>query len=214
MSTNKPKILTQENIVQSLYPQVLTQKIYKAKVIFMGVLRDDPNYNQVRSFSANGRRYSVVDGGISYLPAEALAALQDAVPVYTVHANEKQKKDGIDHEDPSDKFKKMKNPRYDITILEEFKIGKDEAGKNILISVTETGKKAELDRAEKAAYAAIKAEIEQTVREEMEEKIRAEIAAETGSVMDDLEEDMEDVKLVEVSDEDFENLLNKDKDGE
>lgn len=214
MSTNKPKILTQENIVQSLYPQVLTQKIYKAKVIFMGVLRDDPHYNQVRSFSANGRRYSVVDGGISYLPAEALAALQDAVPVYTVHANKKQMKDGIDHEDPTDKFLKMRNPRYDITILEEFKVGKDDAGNNILVSVTETGKKAELDRAEKAAYAAIKAEIEQTVREEMEEKIRAEIAAETGAVMDELEEDMEDVKLEEVSDEDFEDLLNKDKDEE
>ena len=214
MSTNKPKILTQENIVQSLYPQVLTQKIYKAKVVFMGVLRDDPHYNQVRSFSANGRRYSVVDGGISYLPAEALAALQDAVPVYTVHANKKQMKDGIDHEDPTDKFMKMKNPRYDITVLEEFKIGKDETGKNILVSVTETGKKAELDRAEKAAYAAIKAEIEQTVREEMEEKIRAEVAAETGSVMDELEEDMEDVKLEEVSDEDFEDLINKDKDEE
>ena len=214
----QPKVLTRDDIIKRLPPQVLNQMIYKAKVIFLGVLKDDSNYQSVRSFSANGRRYSVVDGGISYLPKEALAALQDAVPVYTTHANKVQKEDGINHEDPSDRFKKMPNPRYDITVLEEFKIGKDDSGKNILISLSDQTKQAELDRADAAARAAIRKEIEDSVREDLEEKIRKEVEAEVKAEMEKKTEEYPDINIDEgssdvpepISDDDFDNLIGED----
>lgn len=206
MSTNRPKVFSREDILNRLPIQVLSQKVYKAKVVFMGVLRDDPNYNQVRSFSVNGRRYSVVDSGISYLPEEALRALQDAVPVYTVHANSQQAKDGVNHGDPSDQFRKMPNPRYNITILEEFQIGKDEAGNNVLVSLTDQSKEEELQRAQKAAYEAMKKELEEDLRIEIEEKVRKELSGKM------VEEDYPDVKIKEeipeaMDDDEFEELI-------
>jgi hypothetical protein len=211
MSTNKPKVLSKDDILNRLPTSVLTQNVYKAKVVFMGVPKDDPNYKAVRAFSANGNRYSVVDGGISFLPKEALHALLDAVPVFTVHANRSQEKDGINHGDPSDLFKKVKNPRYDITVLEEFKIGRDEDGNNILINLTEKGKDEELKRAEKAAYDAIKKELESSIREELEEKIRNEIKLEAKGEIEKMEEDYPDLKVESISDEDFDELVDGGK---
>lgn len=218
MSTNKPKVLSKDDILNRLPASVLTQNVYKAKVVFMGVPKDDPNYKAVRAFSANGNRYSVVDGGISFLPKEALHALLDAVPVFTVHANKTQEKDGVNHGDPTDLFKKVKNPRYDVTVLEEFKIGRDEEGNNILINLTEQGRDAELKRAEKAAYDAMKKELEKSIREELEEKIRSEIKTEAGEQVEKMEEDYPELKPEPVddepepiSDEDFESLIEGDK---
>jgi hypothetical protein len=192
MSTNKPKVLTQDDILKRLPEEVLHENVYKAKVIFMGVLKDDPNYKATRAFSVNGRRYSVVDGGISFLPKEALHALLDAVPKFTVHANKKQETDGINHGDPTDQFKKVANPRYDVTIIDEFKIGKDEAGNNILINLTEKGREAELAKAQQAAYAAIRKELEETIREELEEKYRKQRDEEAKAQVDKKEESYPD----------------------
>lgn len=122
------------DIVKKFSADVLTQKIYKAKVIFLGVDRKDPGYSKYKKIDVNCRPYLITDGEINYIPEEVKSALQDAVSYSSQPRNKKQEKDGMDYDDPTDRYEKIPDPRFDVTVLETFHIVINENGERELKS--------------------------------------------------------------------------------
>ncbi len=160
---------TLDSIARRLPSEVLDQKIYKAKVVFLGVDKKDAGYSKYKNFSANCHDYMVADGEISYLPEEALRALEDAVSYITKPANKKQEMDGIDGDNPRDKYEKVKDPRFDVTILDTMTIVIDENGVRTMKSDSQVSE-LELEETHKAIMKEERKRIEEEVRAEYEEK--------------------------------------------
>ena len=62
MGESIQNVITLDKIARSLPSEVLGQKIYKTKVIFLGIDKKDPGYSKYQKFSANCHDYQVVDG--------------------------------------------------------------------------------------------------------------------------------------------------------
>lgn len=160
---------TLDSIARKLPSEVLDQKIFKAKVVFLGVDKKDPGYSKYKNFSANCHDYLVADGEISYLPEEAYAALMDAVSYINKPANKKQADDGLDGDNPRDKYEKIKDPRFDVTILDTMTIVIDENGVRTMKSDSQVSE-LELEETHKAIMKEDRKRIEEEVRAEYEEK--------------------------------------------
>lgn len=157
---------TKDQIIKSLPSDVRNQRIYMARIVFLGVSKDRPEYVNNRIFSVNGHRYQVVDGAIAYLPKEAMSALGDAVPVKAAHKTEKQKEHGLSL-DKAETYQEVPIPRYDITIMKEFEIVERNGSLDLSEVVDNTKKEAdEIDREK----------IRQEYKEELEAEIRKEMA--------------------------------------
>lgn len=120
--------LTQEEIAKNVHADLVGTKFYKAKIVFLGVNKNDKNYKPFRSIGVNGRQFRIDDSMISYIPVSLLNAISDAVPVYTEYANDRQKEHGI-HYGTGERFMKVPNPKYDITIFQELTLDEDANGK-------------------------------------------------------------------------------------
>lgn len=160
---------TLDSIARKLPSEVLDQKVYKAKVVFLGVDKKDPGYSKYKNFSANCHDYMIVDGEISYLPEEALRALEDAVSYVNRPANKKQENDGVDGDNPRDKYEKVRDPRFDVTILDTMTIVIDENGVRTMKSDSQVSE-LELEETHKAILKEERKRIEEEVRAEYEEK--------------------------------------------
>lgn len=160
---------TLDTIARKLPSEVLDQKIYKAKIVFLGVDRKDAGYSKQKRFSVNCHDYMVLDGEVSYLPEEAKIALESAVSYINKPANKKQIDDGLDMENPADRYEKVADPRFDITVIDTMTIVIDENGKRSMKSdsiVTEL----ELEETHKAILKEERKRIEEEVRQEYEDK--------------------------------------------
>lgn len=169
-------VMTADRIARSLPLDVLKQKIFKCKVIFLDVDKRDGSYSKVKRFSANCHEYSVVDGEISYLPEEAYSALQNAVSYINRPATKAQEKDGINHESPADRYEKIEIKRFDLTVLDVMVLVIGEDGKRYFKSVSEKLTELEIDETQKAIIESEKDKIREEEREKYEEKLAAEIA--------------------------------------
>ena len=160
------------DIASKIPSDVMDQKILKTKVLFLDVNKNDKHYSPRKDFSVNGRRYMVVDGKEAYLPMEAYSALKQAVMKKKVAVSKRQERDGIDLNDPSDKYKVIDIPRFDLTVIDEYQLVVED-GVNKLISKNETvSEKAALETANLLAIEKEK-QIRQELEEEFEEKMRA-----------------------------------------
>lgn len=149
---------------------VMAQKVFKAKVVFLGIDRKSKEYNKYRTVGANGNKYLVEDGKIAYLPEEAYSALIDSCGLITKYKDGRQEKTGIDLEDPNDQYIKEKDPRFDVTIIGEYAIGKKD---NQIYLIP---KQMPIDDEAKAALDEAKAEmkrdLERQIREDLEEEFK------------------------------------------
>lgn len=148
---------------------VMAQKIFKAKVVFLGVDKKSKEYNKYKTIGANGNKYLVEDGKIAYLPEEAYNSLMDASGIIR-KMNTKQEKYGIDLDDPNDQYVKERDPRFDVTIIGEYAIGKKDNQVYLI------PKQMPLDDEAKSALDEAKAEmrkdLERQMREDLEEEFR------------------------------------------
>jgi len=163
-----------DKIVRSLPTSVLNQKIHKTKVVFLDVKKDDKWYSKFKHFSANGNDYSVVDSEISYIPEEAYNALASAVTVKWEPKNRKQELDGIDGENPNDKYKKVTIPRFDLTIVDTFRLVQEDGVKK-LISENETITKKIQDETIEALLVDKEKKMREEIEIEVEQRFQAKI---------------------------------------
>jgi len=183
---------TLESIARKLPSEVLDQKIFKTKVVFLGVDRKDPGYSKYKNFSVNCHEYLIVDGEISYLPEEAKCALQDAVSYINKPASKKQEEDGLDGDNPRDKYRKEEDPRFDLTIIDTMTVVIDENGKRTLKSdsLVTAQEKEETDKAilkeeRKRIEAEIRLEYEEKYNQKME-SLKSEIPEANESAIEQL----------------------------
>lgn len=169
MSETTLKDVSLDKIARTLPSEVLDQKIYKAKVVFLGVDKKDAGYSKYKNFSANCHEYMIEDGGISYLPEEAKSALEDAVSYINRPASKKQVDDGLDGDNPRDKYQKVSDPRFDVTVLEVLSVVIDDNGKRTLKSEKDVSAE-EREETIKAIVKEERIRIEKEVREEYEDK--------------------------------------------
>lgn len=161
----------------SLPSSTVNQKVFKAKVVFVGVDRKSGEYSKQRKFNVNGNEYMVQDGATHYLPEEAMSALSLAMDVSTSYKNKQQQKDGIDGSDPTDKFVKVENKKFDITILGEFEqVAQD--GKKYFAPVNDPIAEELKIEARKIALVEAKAELEAELRVKIEEEVREKVSRE------------------------------------
>lgn len=144
-----------DKVAMKMPAEVLGQKFYKAKILFLDVDRKDPGYSKYKRIDVNCHNYLIVDGEVSYIPHEVLSALRDAVS-YINRPNKTQDKDGIDHDNPRDRYEKIPNPRFDVTVLE-----------NLSIVIGDDGK-----RHFKSDSAVTQLEVEETSKRITEEKVK------------------------------------------
>ena len=163
-------IITSEAIAKSLPDEVLAQKIYKCKVVFLDTDKRDPGYTPVKKFSANYHEYSVVDGETSYLPEEAYAALTGAVSYISKPVSRQQEQEGINHENPADKYEKVPVKRFDVTVIDVLTLVVDESGKKSFRSSTQQISKLEIEETQKAIIASKVTEETERIQLELEEK--------------------------------------------
>lgn len=160
-----------ERATVSMPSSTFDQKVYKAKVVFVGIDRKSGEYTKQRKFNVNGNEYMVQDGAIHFLPEEALSALQLAVEITSSYKNKHQATHGIDGSDPTDKFLKIENKKYDITILGTYTQGIVDGTRYFIAEEDpmEASMKAE---AERKAKEAMRAEVEKEIREQIEAEKR------------------------------------------
>jgi len=142
----------------------IEQKVFKTKVIFLGMSKTDRNYEKQKSWTVNGNRYMVEDGKVAFLPEEAYNSLNDAVGLKASYKSKKQMQEGLDMGDPTDVMLKTEDRRFDLTILGEY-VQSFHEGKNVLVGDDE-------DSPEK------KEEARRIAKEEMKAELRAELEAE------------------------------------
>ena len=159
-------VLTAEQIAKGLSSEVFGQPIYKCKILFLDVDRKSEGYSPTHRFSANFHDYMVVDESIAYLPEEAYSALNGAVSYVSRPKSKKQAQDGVDIDDPNDKYEKVTVKRFDVTVLDIIKLVTDDKGNRRFVSSNEEVTEEETK--------ATKREIEIKVRNEMEENFAEE----------------------------------------
>lgn len=152
----------------------MDQPVYKAKVVFLGVNKKDKSYSKYRQFGANGNKYLVEDGAINFLPLEALHALKDSYELIT-KMSATQEKFGLNLDDPSDAYEKVKDFHYDITVIAEYSIGKN--GKDLVLIPKDAPETEETKKAKDEAKIALRQQLEKEIREELEEEYKAKEAA-------------------------------------
>ncbi len=191
------EVLTAEKIAQGLPASVLGQKIYKCKVNFNEDKRSK-SYSKRKNFSANCNEYLVIDGEISYMPEEAYNALSEAVTLEAVPVNKKQAEHGVDIDNPQDRYEKISHKRYDLTILDTYKLVIVDGKKTFVSEKEEVNAKVQEDTINALVEARMK-EREMFLKEQHEEKIKA------------LETELENIKLASIpeaiTDEDLDKLL-------
>ena len=160
------KVLTVDQIAKNLSSEVFGQPIYKCKIVFLDVDRKSDGYVPMHRFSANYHDYAVRDDGISYLPEEAYSALNGAVSYISRPKTKKQAQEGVDVDDPNDRYEKVKVKRFDVTVLDIIKLVTDEKGNRRFVSSNEQVTEEE--------NIATKKVIEIKVRQEMEENFAEE----------------------------------------
>lgn len=165
MSESVQSVNTLDKIAKALPSEVLEQRIFKAKVLFLGVDKKDPGYSKIKKFSANCHNYQVIDGETSYLPEEAYNALKGAVS----YINKPRLDWHMD--DPRDKYERVPDARFDITIFDEMKVVINEDGVRTLKSNSEVTK-LELEETNKGILVEEKKRIEAEVRAEYEAKFK------------------------------------------
>lgn len=189
---NQPISTDLQKVINSLPEDVIGQKIYKTKIIFLDVNKSEPHYEKDKRFSVRGNNYIVRDGAVSFLPEEAYNALKDAIIVTRKYKTKTEEKDGLNYDDPESRFEEVKNPRYDLTVIDTFSFMVDE-GKRVFISENET---ISTKTAEETAEAIVAVKIK-----EKEIELRAELEAEYA------EKYAKEGKIVpEISDEDIDAL--------
>ena len=160
------QVLTMDQIAAKFPVDVLGQRVFKCKVTFLDVDRRSENYSPRHQFSANFHEYLVIDGSISYMPEEAYSALNSAVSYIAKPATKKQAEDGIDADDPSDKYEKVTVKRFEVTVLDIIEIVQDESGKKRFVSSSEQKTENEIIATKKAIEDAIRKELEEDMKEE------------------------------------------------
>ena len=205
MGEASQSVVTLDMIARRLSPEVLNQPIFKAKVVFLGVDRKDPGYSKQKKFSANGHDYMVEDGGISYLPLEAKNALENAVSYITRPANKRQAEEGIDADNPADKYEKIKDPRFDITVLDTYKVVIGEDGSKHLKSDNEISA-TELEVSNKKILEEQKEFLTKQIREELQAEYDAKLEAKVKELEKNVPEP--------ISDEDLKKLIGDEESSE
>lgn len=185
-----------DDILKALPEEVIGQKIFKTKVIFLDVKKDDSHYSPTKRFGVNGRNYLVHDGGIAYLPEEAFNALNDAVTVERKFRDKRQAHDGVDHDNPDDRYVEVKNNRFDLTVIDVFTL-MIEDDKKIFVSQNESASAKAQDETIQKIITVKEKEIRQQVEEELRSSIREELMKEL---------------TPEISDEDIDSLTSEDGD--
>lgn len=181
-----------QKVINSLPEDVIGQKIYKTKVLFMDVNRAETHYQRDKRFSVRGNNYAVRDGEIAYLPEEAYNALKDAVIVSRKYKTKHEERDGLNIDDPDSKFEEIKNPRFELTVIDTYSF-MVENGKRIFVSDNET---ISTKMVEETADAIVKVKMEERERE-LREELEAEYKAKY---------EKEKEVLPEISDEDIDAL--------
>lgn len=200
------QVMTAEKIAKMLPNTVLGQPIYKCKVVFMDVRKGDEGYSQVKRFSANGNDYSVVDGGVSYLPEEAYSALTGAVSYMARPKSKVQAEYGMDMDNPEDRYEKIEIKRFDITVIDILTFIAKEDGSKHFISSKEQASSADLEKTKELMREAVKKELGDEIREEVEEQVKVEAEKEITKRDADIEKLK--AKLKDLNpDEDIDKLL-------
>ncbi len=181
-----------QKVINSLPEDVIGQKIYKTKVLFMDVNRAEAHYQRDKRFGVRGNNYVVRDGEVAYLPEEAYNALKDAVIITRKYRTRQEEKDGLNIDDPNSKFEEIKNPRFELTVIDTYSFMVDN-GKRTFISDNET---ISAKMVEETADAIIKVKMEERERE-LREELEAEYKAKY---------EKEKEVLPEISDEDIDAL--------
>jgi len=193
------EVLTAEKIANGLPASVLGQKIYKCKVNFNEDKRSK-SYSRRKNFSANCNEYLVIDGEISYLPAEAYGALLEAVTLEAVAVNKKQAERGVDIDDPNDQYEKIQHKRYDLTVLDVYNLVVMDGKKTFVSERAEVDAKVQEDTINAIVEARMK-EREEYLKETENERIKQ------------LEEELANIKNASmeipdgISEEDLDKLL-------
>lgn len=185
-------------IIKSFPDSVLNQKIYKTKVVFLEVNKTDKGYSKFKRFSANGNDYMVVDSEISYIPEEAYNALASAVTVKWEPKNRKQELEGIDGGNPEDKYKKVIIPRYDLTIIDTYRLVQEDGVKKLVSENEEITKK-------------VQDETVQAILVDKEKRLREEIEAEVEQRFQAKIKELESKIPQPLSDSDIDNLVAGDE---
>ena len=170
----------------------IEQKVFKTKVVFLGISKTDKQYNKQKSWTVNDNRYMVEDGQIAFLPEEAYNSLNDAVSLKASYKTKKQMQEGLDMGDPEDVMMKTEDRRYDLTILGEY-VQSVHDGKKVLVGEDE-------DSPEK------KAEARRIAKEEMKAEVRAELEAEKAEEIEKELKELEEIPDA-TPDEDIETLM-------
>lgn len=187
------QVNTVDKILKNLPDEVIGQKIYKTKVLFLDVKKDEAHYMKTKNFSSCGRNYSVVDGEISYLPEEAFSALSDAVTITRRYRDKRQEKDGIDHDNPNDNMIEEKNKRFDLTVIDTYTLVIED-GKKTFVSQNDT------------ISAKVAEETANKIVEVKEKELREQIEEEFRMKYEDKIKDLQSKITPPVSDEELESL--------
>lgn len=167
----------------SLPSRTVDQKIFKAKVVFVGVDRKSGEYSRQRKFNVNGTEYMVQDGATCFLPEEAMSALTLAIDISATYKNKQQQLAGVDGSDPTDKFLRVENKKFDITILGEYEqVVKD--GDKYFAEIDSPEKEKLRDEAKRLAKIEARAELEAELREKIEEEVRERVIREHKEYME------------------------------
>ena len=164
--------VTLNDIIKGLNAEVIGQKIYKTKVVFLDTDKNAPHYEKTKVFSVNFHSYSIVDGEVAYLPEEAYDSLKNAITVVYKARNKKQELDGIDGDNPNDKYEKIENKRFDLTVLDKYTLVQD-GGERKLVSENEQVTAKVVEETTNAAIEARRKEIEAEIRAELEAEYKA-----------------------------------------
>ena len=180
-----------DKIIKRLPASTMEQKVYRAKVIFLGVNKTDKHYNPRKDWSVNGNNYTVLDGEIAYLPEEAKNSLLDAIEIRKVPtpAQEKYGIDGARRE----KYKSDKVPRFNLEIYEVYKQAIVD-GEKVFVSETEQIKAKDRDETIKV----ILAEKEKQMRADLEDEFKSKLDAQIASLNAKLEPAIDEDELSEL----------------
>jgi len=166
-----------EKATVSLPSRVVDQKVFKTKVVFVGVDRKSGEYSKQRKFNVNGSEYMVQDGAVHFLPEEALSALSLAIDISASYKSKQQQSNGVDGSDPTDKFLRVENKKFDLTIIGEYTQGIVDGERYFIPTSDPIAEQAKIE-ARKVAEVELRKELEEELRVKIEEEVREKVSRE------------------------------------